>query len=70
MINILIAFILNYWFIKMNPKKKINYSFKIDNKLISKHSLSRLKNMYYKLFYTAFTKLVEGTNEPNFGLYV
>lgn len=54
----------------MNPKKKINYSFKIDNKLISKHSLSRLKNMYNKLFYTAFTELVEGTNEPNFGLYV
>lgn len=51
-------------------KKKSNYSVKIDKKLISKHSLSRLKNKYDKLFDKAFTELEEGTNEPNFGLYV
>lgn len=55
---------------KDESKKKSNYSVKIDKKLISKHSLSRLKNKYDKLFDKAFTELEEGTNEPNFGLYV
>jgi hypothetical protein len=55
---------------KDESKKKSNYSVKIDTKLISKHSLSRLKNKYDKLFDKAFTELEEGINEPNFGLYV
>jgi hypothetical protein len=55
---------------KDESKKKSNYSVKIDKKLISKHSLSRLKNKYDKLFDKAFTELEEGTNELNFGLYV
>lgn len=55
---------------KDESKKKSNYSVKIDKKLISKHSLSRLKNKYDKLFDKAFTELEEGINEPNFGLYV
>lgn len=55
---------------KDESKKRSNYSVKIDKKLISKHSLSRLKNKYDKLFDKAFTELEEGTNEPNFGLYV
>lgn len=55
---------------KDESKKKSNYSVKIDKKLISKYSLSRLKNKYDRLFDKAFTELEEGTNEPNFGLYV
>ena len=55
---------------KDESKKKSNYSVKIDKKGMSKHSLSRLKNKYDKLFDKAFTELEEGTNELNFGLYV
>lgn len=55
---------------KDETKKKSNYSVKIDKKLMSKHSLSRLKTKYDKLFDKAFTELEEGTNEPNFGMYV
>jgi hypothetical protein len=55
---------------KDEANNKSNYSVKIDKKLISKYSLSRLRIKYEKLFDKAFTELEEGTNEPNFGLYV
>ncbi|WP_026977782.1 hypothetical protein [Flavobacterium tegetincola] len=55
---------------KDGAKKILNYSVKIDKKLMSKHSLSRLKNKYDKLFEIAFTEFEEKSNDPNFGLYV
>lgn len=50
--------------------KILNYSVKIDKRALSKHTLSRLKNKYNKLFETAFAEYKNGLNEPNTGLYI
>lgn len=47
-----------------------NYKAKIDNKSVSKYTLSRLKNKYNALFEKAFTELQNHSADPNIGLYI